>query len=853
MPGTTRKLARRKAGSALALFAILLFAGAVHAQGFNFPADKFGGDLNQPCTWPSTGLNGNGLMQPISNIVLSSGTYTATVTSTAAMKTGQSVYPTGITDSFYNVTSSTSTGVTITVTSGTTFTYAGSGSHAASSGGYTAGNWYTQKVGSAIWQCDAAGYRIWLHAMEQWQFPSTGPVFVNKYGSNLTTSETAEINKFMNVGWNSFGANVSPTSATPAGGSCSGGCTALPLEVECVCDLYSSVNLNGDATQATPRFIAVHDANFVPKGDPGTDQTPDAFSPYFSQHLNAWMPTATSYIGPYLYMISVSNGIAAGPDFDSYPVGRTGTILGTRLLNTSPLQTGTMNAAYNGSMQIYPDPVIYSKVPMASTPPSCADTHASQCSLATLYQKEYSTIAAMNTAWGDTYGCFGTGASQWGYAYSWAGSGSGCGGSNHAAVAIGTGDGSTLSFTATLSANADPNSIQILLAGSAIGFDCPVFESGTGNGCSAGTAGTGQIDGTNLSGGTVTYASGAITVTFAAGHAPGIGVAITANFMAGGWGSGTVAGLMDEDGTNNHSANNVCVKNVVGTSGTDSYACRTGNGGSYANPTGVVNQTYAADIYTLTGEYYAKFFDVIRAATKPALPHVQLFSPDGTGNANEPALWVVYQAAQNYFDAAWPTVLPQSSADATTIFGYITTYYTGALYNETFLSPCNDSALAGTANCLITTATPASQAARGATYFTLQQQMLSTPGADGFTHWIGEEWWGAEDCTTDTGHNAWGIESCGGSSSLATANTLNLYDGVEAVSGTIACQAPSAAFTCGSEPTPLSPGVLPFSNGLTNTGGLQSANALWYSGTTPAPATQMFSNLTVNPLPAGTK
>ena len=129
----------------------------------------------------------------------------------------------------------------------------------------------------------------------------------------------------------------------------------------------------------------------------------------------------------------------------------------------------------------------------------------------------YHTIADLNTKWGSSYTTFGSTKVA------------------HNGELIGTGDGATLTFTHTLAnLSADPLSVGILVAGSLVGGD--VLTSSEPY----------TIWGPNLSG-TVSHSAGVLSITFAAGHAPASGAAITVNYTTNGFTHGT--GLLDENGS----------------------------------------------------------------------------------------------------------------------------------------------------------------------------------------------------------------------------------------------------------------------------------------------------------------
>src|SRR5262249_21996731 len=146
----------------------------------------------------------------------------------------------------------------------------------------------------------------------------------------------------------------------------------------------------------------------------------------------------------------------------------------------------------------------------------------SKLALRNALSAEYGTVGALNTAWRSSYTTFDSSGV--------------CVGSQPitcatrvSADSVGTGNGSTLTISTTLShTTVSGFSLQILVAGRPV----------------AGDLGNGTLYGPNASG-TINYSTGALSITFTAGNAPASGAAITATYVANGWGIGT--GFLDED------------------------------------------------------------------------------------------------------------------------------------------------------------------------------------------------------------------------------------------------------------------------------------------------------------------
>jgi len=753
---------------------------------FGYPADVFGGATAQPCVnpaWPPAMVTTPGgtttYRLPISNVVLSSGTYTVTVSSTAAIVSGQSGFLTAVTDSFYN-TPTTTSGVTVTVASGTTLTFTGSGSHAASSGGFfVPGNWYFQLQTSQTPQkwywCTPLGNNMFFEGITAGTCLSGGPLLTAKYSGSAQTAANDCLAEMNSWNFNAYGDTFTCTD-------CSTSMAKINITET---DVYCTNNLNSNPGVADackdlreiegPGYFAnafySNPANCI-----------DAFSP-------SWVTFNTQYLtisqnqtirkSPFQAGFSAlgSDGgacLGPSPDFDTFPAGHNNNSTGWALIGVSPIQTMNPNTNRDGFIWVYNDVPVYSKVPSASTPGTCS--LSSPCSLGDFIANKYgnnpnvaggTSGVSLNSRWGSSYTTLGSSGTQVGYSFSWVANGSGS-----PSATVGTGNGSATTFgPVTLHANTDPNSIQILVNGAQVAGDCPVFERR----CS-GSAGTGLIKGANNAGGaqtvsgTVTYSSGSLTVTFTT--APASGVAITVNYIWGGWpksgpgGGGT--GLMDEDATSSWvGTNSVCLLPLgAGTIGTQSYACRSGNAGGNP-PTISANAQFAADIETgWTPQYHAAMFSGVRTASKSSTPNLMFGSPETTGNWLVPPPIAVLKAANQYYD--WAYSVDFGGPFTTAAWNYFTTYYTGPIVSQMLRNSCPDS---GVANVLGNTATScqgssvfsSNQVARGLALFNTLTFLQATPGAGGILQGTGYTWWSLNDCDTDPGNpNNWGLKGCGG-------------------------------------------------------------------------------------------
>lgn len=292
------------------------------------------------------------------------------------------------------------------------------------------------------------------------------------------------------------------------------------------------------------------------------------------------------------YMVGVSLddsddlfGFGAGPDFTTEPQqGANNPHLGWLVLTMSPLQTASSQYS-----KVYSDNTIYSKKAL----------HDQLVS-------EYTSISALNSAWGSNYTTFDSS------------------GTTINGQSVGTGDGSTTTFNVNLSGTTVSEfSLQILVSGAAVGGDL----------------GTGSLWGPGLSG-SINYTTGALSVTF--NSAPANGASITANYVQNGWGIGS--GLMDEDGRPSHQ----------GWIGTD-----------FTNLTNV-NANVKTDINNFLYNIAAHYFSTGRAQVEAWQPGVLFMGPTTLGTWSTPSNRNVLKAAGQYVDVmaiggGWP--LSQAELD----------------------------------------------------------------------------------------------------------------------------------------------------------------------------------------------
>jgi hypothetical protein len=433
------------------------------------------------------------------------------------------------------------------------------------------------------------------------------------------------------------------------------------------------------------------------------------------------------------------NGFGAGPDFATKPAGHNNFNLAMQVAAMSPLETASPSYGF-----VYADTLIHSKTALRNA-----------------LAAKYGTVSALNGAWGSSYTTFDSSGV--------------CVGSQPITCAstvpadsVGTGNGSTVTFSKTLShPTVSGFSFQILVAGTPV----------------AGDLGNGTLFGPNISSGSINYSTGAISITFTS--APANGAAITATYVANGWGIGT--GFLDED---NRPAHNSWM-------GNDWVAMSN------------ANATTVADLNVFYQAIAAKYFSDCRTQIKAVYPNILILGPDSLSTWGAPSAAPVLRAAGQYTDAfvtGGQGVFTQAEMD------YIEANYGDKPYFGSFYSTANpDSAL----SVFASTGSFSTQATRGATYSSMINGQLSAHTTSGNNPYIGVYWWEYVDNWGEQLN--WGIVT----------HLDNAYDGHEPASGSVTCSAPLAAYTCGGEPTPSSGGGTPPYRDLVTP--VKDANALWLS------------------------
>jgi len=597
------------------------------------------------------------------------------------------------------------------------------------------GYFHVEKINNKWWYCTPLGNGFFMESVDE-VTPGLEPAYKNvaiqKYGDSGPTWSEQTNRRLQSWGFNTLNVGNSLYSdATYLDNSYpldANGLHSHPTKLPFILSVRPALNSMKNVTVTTIsngnlQFLSEPVKNILngvspyytgyvpPKGEA------DYFDPKFQTWLHDDM-TEDTWWGkfesvPYnSYVLGITGddgdelfGFGAGDAFATTPAGHNSPNLAWIIATMSPVQT-----AIHGFYQaIYSDETLYSK-------------KAWHDALVT----KYGTISALNAAWGSNYTTFDSS------------------GTSVAAEVVGTGNGSVLGFTHTL-AHLTPSkySVEVLVNGAAV----------------AGDLGNGTLYGPTLASGTITYATGLLTLNFASGSAPPVGASITVSYIANGWGFGT--GLMDEDGR---------------------PADQAWLGSDYiflAN----TNPNVATDLNAFLYSYAAQYIGTVRTEVKAVFPNFIYFGANGVGSWGTPARAAILQAVGAFTDVI--------IADGRIATSQPMTDYMRQNDNDKpflvswYLSANPDSSWSGRSS---TGTDFPTQAARGQAWYNNVTTALATTTSSGERMVIGVDWWQFIDNS--------GEKTNYGLVSLHD----NAYDGHEDVSSTVTCSAPLQAYSCGGEP-----------------------------------------------------
>lgn len=593
---------------------------------------------------------------------------------------------------------------------------------------------------------------------------------------------------------------------------------------------YSWSNRSGWGTAPVKDLLSVASPNWKGTGYYGYGGVTDYEDPAWVNYVDGMISTSgdgtvanviNANATDKSYLIGVigcdsddTHGFGAGPDFETSPsVGNADFRLSYEVALSSPVEWASTH-----QHQIYNDSTVYSK-----------ETWYTQLT------GQYASISALNAAWGSSYTTFGTSGTCYGSHF-----GTWICASPSAPSSVGTGNGSTLSFSATLNTTVSANSVGIFVAGTLVGGD-------GGDGLFSGTSGI--IYGPNFSG-TINYATGALSIAFTSGHAPANGAAITAEYIANGWGIGS--GVMDEDGRSSHVSwvgnNSVCIDGAGNPAN-----CHAGAGTAYAS-SGMVSDLNTLDT-TLASQYAKTYKHAIDAKlpgalflggnvcstwgvppnryvlaglasnsdlcliaeaaggtvsglTQAELDFIHTYAGDlaigdatyNTANLDSPFAWPNSSCTHSAQTVTCTIATPQNLSTGWAIM----TRCTDSSYNVNTVRP---SFVSGTSLSYTATSTPANasttcdiafddseqsdfatQADRAAAVASQLQSLTSAKyTADGIDPYVMAVWWQWSDKQDE--YLDWGLVD----------TRDNAYGGLETTTSAKGCQAPLQAYSCGGE------------------------------------------------------
>ena len=622
-----------------------------------------------------------------------------------------------------------------------------------------------------------------------------------KYGNTTSSWAPPQLTRIKNWGFNMVG----PFSNAYARPFWSGQTVKVPFILFENSSVYSLTNRNSWGSGPVKEFL--HLANSRWNGYRPSCGIADYRDPNWATYVSGTMKndyvtqqTAAASTADKGYLLGVSfddsdclHGFGAGPDFATQPAGNNDFRLGYVAMFVPPTQYASSSMA-----QIYPDATVYVRKRLND-----------------LLQAKYGTVASLNPAWGSAYTTFDSSGT--------------CVGSQPitcantaAADTVGSGNGSTLSFSSTLShTTVSAYSVAIYAGGKLVGGD----------------TGAGKIYGPSLSG-TVNYSTGALSLTFS-GTAPASSAAITASYIANGWGIGT--GFQDEDCRSAHGSycgsgnQTVTMSDVPSTVQADlnaltqdiaNYYASTLNSAiqSWASASGFVGHvphlgpstlgtwTAPPDRYVLqgfAGNVDAWQYGGVGTFTQAELDYIHTYMGDvgliegeyRTANAESPYAYPNSAAVHAGSSVTVTIVTPSQFINTSTL---IDVTCNAADYNAIEVRPTAVTSATVTYNASGTPAEAATvcnlrvsdknvggfptQAARGQDFLT-KVSALPTRAftANGTRPYVGYLWWQYQDNQSELLN--WGVITL----------RDNAYDGTENVNPAVSCVTIITSATCGNE------------------------------------------------------
>ena len=382
---------------------------------------------------------------------------------------------------------------------------------------------------------------------------------------------------------------------------------------------------------------------------------------------------------------------------------------------------------------------------------------------------KYTTIAALNAAWN-------AGGST-GVAYT----SFGTSGAHVTSETLCSGTCSTTVGPITLASGTkiNPASVGIIVGGVEVGGDVIWTQTG-------GSTNTGNLYGistSTITGGTINYSTKSITVTFS-----GTPASVAVTYDHDGWCAGGT-GLIDECGSSSFWP---------------------------ADPTmpDVTTTLLERDLDTFLGTLATQYFSVVKSNNTSSAPNHLILAGDALHDTTRPP---IISAMGAYMSMALIATDGSSASNA-----YMTTeynnmnipIYTYNVHLANLQSPysATDCVPDWGRNCVAT------QALRGAQYYNDLLGTINATGSDGYGFSVGRNVWQMVDNTSENSN--FGIVSV----------KDNIVNGVEDVTGSVACSGPIAQFTCGGDSASFAS-----ANWYTCTHCVVDGNAIWLTFAPPPP------------------
>lgn len=638
--------------------------------------------------------------------------------------------------------------------------------------GGTQAHFYTEKVGGRWWLCTPAGHAFFDMQVDVVseadsdtapQGTSYHAVVVSKYGTatNYSAWAASQKSRLSSWGFNTVG----PYSDWFVWGSLEPG-PAMPYSVMLNLMRQAMKNQGGYASDGIHELQDGVDPTYY-NGYFGTtgDIYDGKWITYYNNALTADVMGVNGQSNdPYLMYLIADDRDAFygwGPG-NQYGYTVPSWNLGWASLITNEKQWYT-TGGYPPPNGLFNDPVVYSKLGLRDYLKSVAQYQTSGVA----------DISKLNAAWGSSY-------------TTWDSSGT----AYTDTICSGQWNGTTTSCAVTLAhGNVGKQAVGVFVNGTIWAGDHINYNDDT----------TGSFGGASGASGSISYATGTMTITFTT-PPPG-GATVTVNYASNGFGFGS--GLLDEDGRHSwvcsdYTALSNCNSNIKTDLNNFLYVFAK----QYTTNEAAILHTHYPGILnacmgTLSNPDGGKTRDQFIKATAEDCDIVNV-SIGSSDNGILPDATYANQMLSDTYAAMGATkkpMLPQREIVSNGDSAYAA-------------FPC----VSGSYDCAT------SQTQKGASYYAWMNYYLNAKeSATGDYPIVGFEYWQYVDNVGE--HNDFGLIS----------NIDNAYDGHEDVTGSVSCSAPISTYTCGGEASN-------YTDAITQ---LYSANLLWQSITSSSPSSSL--------------